>query len=70
MDDREKRILNDLENRRLKVACFICNDRDGELTAITYDREGLVSNISNPVKKILIQEQLKGRMVKGIMQIG
>lgn len=63
-------IIDDLEKRELKLVSIIAEYKDGDLLLISYNKNGLVKFITEPVGSMTINERLDGGMVRPIAEIG
>jgi len=68
--DRHGKIIHDLHSRGLSVVAFICEDRNRELSLISYDEDGLVAFLSDKATALSIHKNNSNRSHTPIAQIG
>ena len=69
IEDKIKKVICDLEKRKLEVEVFICQTQSGNLRVIGYDNDGMVNFISNEVKDIVVFEKLENKTLEPIGMI-
>lgn len=72
MDDKDlsTKILNDLSERKLEVASFICMKQNGKLLVISYGDDGLVSFLSETGDNLSVISWRKSGGYRTIADIG
>ena len=69
IEDKIKKVICDLEKRKLEVEVFICQTQSGNLRVIGYDNDGMVNFISKEVKDIVVFEKLENKTLEPIGMI-
>jgi len=65
-----KEIIEDLSRRNLKVVAFICENEEGGLQLLSYDKEGLVSFLSSVAENgITVNAKVNGNVVRSVAVI-
>ena len=63
------KIVSDLNERGMRVITFVCEDKNGDIVCLSYNKEGLVTDITRPVKGINVNEHRGGRVFSPMFKI-